>query len=82
MRYADGLEPSVAHPRTVRRWIVRQIPYCMPSNTEKRNLVGADIILLGVISRVHPQASQDEMALYIYIYIYSEGAGLYNNTLI
>ena len=78
MRYVDDLEPSVAHPRSVRRWIVRQTPYSMTGNAEKRDLVGADLILFEVISIVYPQASQDEMALYIY----SKGGGLYNNTLV
>lgn len=66
-RYADGLEPSVAHLRSVWRWNIRQIPYHMTGNTKKRDLVGADLILLGVISLVYPQVSQDEIALYIYI---------------
>ena len=77
-RYRDGLPPSIAHPRSVRRWIVRMIPYRMTGNHEKTELVGEDLILLGVISIVYPQASQDEMAMYIY----SEGGGLYNNPLI
>ena len=71
MRYADGLEPSVARPRSVQRWISTQIPYYMTGNTEKRDLVGGDLILLRVISLVYPQASQDDMALCIY----SRGAG-------
>ena len=38
----------------------------MAGNGEKTELVGADLILLGVISIVYPQVSQDDMALYIY----------------
>ena len=45
------------------------LPYPMTGNIEKPDLVGEDLILLGILSIVHPQASQDEMA----IYIFSEG---------
>ena len=77
-RRVRGLPPAVAHPRSVERWLGRLIPYRMTGNREKTDLVGADLILLGVISIVYPQASQDEMALFIY----SEGGGLYINSLI
>ena len=77
-RFHNGLPPSVAHPWSVRRWVERITPFRMTGNRERCELVGMDLILLGVISIVHPQASQDEMA----IYIYSEGGGLYNNSLI
>ena len=73
-----GLPPAVAHPRSVWRWVRRLVPYHMAGNGEKTELVGADLILLGVISIVYPQASQDEMALYIY----SKGGGMYINSLI
>ena len=53
-RYRDGLPPSIAHPRSVRRWIVRMIPYRMTGNHEKTELVGEDLILLGVISIIYP----------------------------
>ena len=73
-----GLPPAVAHPRSVWRWVRRLVPYHMAGNGEKTELVGADIILLGVIQIVYPQVLQDEMALYIY----SEGGGMYLNSLI
>ena len=44
----------------------------MTGNKEKTKLIGEDLILLGIISIVYPQASQNEMALYIYIV---KGAG-------
>ena len=50
----------------------------MTGNTDKRDLVGEDLILLGILSIVHPQASQDEMAMFIF----SEGGSLYSNPLI
>ena len=50
----------------------------MTGNTQKRDLVGEDLILLGILSIVHPQASHDEMAMFIF----SEGGGLYSNPLI
>ena len=76
--FRQGLPPSVAHPWSVSRWLERVVPYRMTGNREKGELVGTDLILLGVITIVYPQASQDEMAMFIY----SEGGGLYINTLI
>ena len=76
-RARDGL-PTVAHPISIGRWLERVIPYRMTGNTEKRDLVGEDLILLGILSIVHPQASQDEMAMFIF----SEGGGLFSNPLI
>ena len=76
-RARDGL-PTVAHPISIGRWLERVIPYRMTGNTDKRDLVGEDLILLGILSIVHPQASQDEMAMYIF----SEGGSLYSNPLI
>ena len=64
-RYEDELLPTVASPMSVRRWITRIIPYRMTGNKEKTKLIGEDLILLGIISIVYPQASQNEMALYI-----------------
>lgn len=43
-RYVEGGQPSVAHPSSAWRWIIRQIPYSMAGNTEKRDLVGADLV--------------------------------------
>ena len=40
----EGGQPSVAHPSSAWRWIIRQIPYSMAGNTEKRDLVGADLV--------------------------------------
>ena len=76
-RARDGL-PTVAHPISIGRWLERAIPHRMTGNTDKRDLVGEDLILLGILSIVHPQASQDEMAMYIF----SEGGSLYSNPLI
>ena len=76
-RQRDGL-PTVAHPISVGRWIERVLPYRMTGSFAKTYLVGEDLILLGILLIVFPQASQDEMAMFIF----SEGGGLYSNPLI
>ena len=70
--------PTTAHPISISRWIARLNPYRMTGNREKAELVGGDLILLGILAIIYPQASQDEMAMFTY----SEGGGLYNNPLI
>ena len=70
--------PTVAHPISIGRWDKRIHPYCMTGNTEKRDLVGEDLILLGILSVIRPQVSQDEMDMYIF----SEGGGLYSKRVI
>ena len=50
----------------------------MCGNKEKTELVGLDLILLGVLSIIYLMSSQDEMAMYIY----SEGSGVYSRQLI
>ena len=50
----------------------------MCGNKEKTELVGLDLILLGVLSIIYPMSSQDEMAMYIH----SEGGGVYSRQLI
>ena len=54
------------------------IPHRMCDSKEKSELVGLDLVLLGVLSLIYPLSSQDEMVMYIY----SEGGGVYSRQLI
>ena len=64
-RFRRG-EHTVAHRDSLHRWLRRVIPHRMCGNKEKTELVGLDLILLGVVSIIYPMSSQEEMAMYIY----------------
>ena len=70
--------PTVVYTISMDQGIEWLLHYCMTGNIEERNLVGEDLIFLGILLIVYPQWSQNEMA----IFILSEGSGLYSKPLI
>jgi hypothetical protein len=60
--------------RTVRSWLKRIIPYSMTGGSERVCIVGRDQLLLCLFLFVHPDAEDDEVA----IFIFNNGGRLYS----
>ena len=71
-RHQTG-NPTTASPSSLTRWGIRLEPYRMTGNAERSELVGIDLILLAIVFTIYPQATLDEMAMFIY----NEGGGIY-----
>ena len=65
--------PTTASPSSLTRLGIRLEPYRMTGNAERSELVGIDLILLAIVFTIYPQATLDEMAMFIY----NEGGGIY-----
>ena len=55
-----------ASRRSLGRWDVREIPYRMTGNKQRSQIVGIDLVNLVIFLLAWPDATQDEMAVFIY----------------
>ena len=65
-RVANGEAPTTAHIRSVQRWQNRLIPYQQTGNKARATIVGRDQFYLALFLTAYPDASADEIALFIY----------------
>ena len=58
---------------SIRRWEQRIMPYRMAGGREREQLIGADQLLLSICLYIYPEASSDEIA----VFIHSNGGDIY-----
>ena len=58
---------------SIRRWEKRIMLYRMAGGRERKQLIGADQLLLSICIYIYPEASSDEIA----IFIHSNGGDIY-----
>ena len=52
---------------SVRRWARRILPYRMSGGPQRESLTGADQLLLSICLFIYPEASADEIAIFIHV---------------